>query len=74
MTKSAHSLPVKTNHSTDDYAKLYIQEIVILHGVPESNISDRSAQFTSRFLKLFNKGLASKVNLSISFHPQMDGQ
>ncbi|KAH0695075.1 hypothetical protein KY285_022172 [Solanum tuberosum] len=27
MTKSAHFLPVKTTHSTEDYAKLYIQEV-----------------------------------------------
>ncbi|WMV19777.1 hypothetical protein MTR67_013162 [Solanum verrucosum] len=27
MTKSAHFLPVKTTHSAEDYAKLYIQEV-----------------------------------------------
>ncbi|KAH0775071.1 hypothetical protein KY290_012208 [Solanum tuberosum] len=27
MTKSAHFLPVKTTNSTEDYAKLYIQEV-----------------------------------------------
>ncbi|KAH0784113.1 hypothetical protein KY290_003711 [Solanum tuberosum] len=41
MTNSAHFLPVKTTHSAEDYAKLYIQEIVRLHGVPISIISDR---------------------------------
>ncbi|WMV07863.1 hypothetical protein MTR67_001248 [Solanum verrucosum] len=44
MTKSAHFLPVKTTLSAEDYAKLYIQEIVRLHGVPISIISDRDGQ------------------------------
>ncbi|WMV19407.1 hypothetical protein MTR67_012792 [Solanum verrucosum] len=42
MTKSAHLFwPVKTTHVTEDYAKLYIQEVVRLHGVLVSIISDR---------------------------------
>ncbi|WMV46710.1 hypothetical protein MTR67_040095 [Solanum verrucosum] len=53
MTKSAHFLLVKTTHSTEDYAKLHIQEVVSLHGVPISIISDRGAQFTAQFWKSF---------------------
>jgi len=41
MTKSAHFLPVKTTYSAEDYAKLYIQEVVRLHGVSISIISER---------------------------------
>ncbi|WMV23870.1 hypothetical protein MTR67_017255 [Solanum verrucosum] len=74
MTKLAHFLPVKTTHSTEDYAKLYIQEVVRLHGVPVSIISYRGAQFTAQFWKSFQKVLGSKVNLSTVFHPQTDGQ
>ncbi|KAH0784270.1 hypothetical protein KY290_003868 [Solanum tuberosum] len=70
MTKSAHFLPVKTTHSTEDYARLYIQEVVRLHGVHVSFISDRGAQFW----KSFQKGLGSKVNLSTAFHPQTNGK
>ena len=49
LTKSAHFLPVKTTYTAEDYAKLYIKEIVRLHGVPVSIISDRGAQFTANF-------------------------
>ena len=45
-----------------------------LHGVPLSIILDRGPQFTSHFRKSFQKGLGTQVNLSISFHPHMDGQ
>ena len=41
VTKSSRFLAVKTTNSVEDYAKLYINEIVRLHGVPLSIISDR---------------------------------
>ena len=65
MTKSAHFLPVKVSYSAEDYAKLYIKEIVKLHGAPLSIISDRGAQFTSHFWS----GLGTQVKLSTAFHP-----
>ncbi|WMV24600.1 hypothetical protein MTR67_017985 [Solanum verrucosum] len=74
MTKLAHFLPIKVSHSADDYAKLYLTEMVRLHGEPFSIISDRGTQFTSQFWKSFQKGLGTKVNLSTTFHPQTDGQ
>ena len=74
MTKSAHFIPVKVSFSAEDYAKLYIKEIVKLHGVPLSIISNRGTQFTSHFWKAFQKGLGTKVKLSTTFHPQTVGQ
>ena len=74
MTKSAHFLPVRANFTAEDYAGLYIKEIVRLHGVPVSIISDRGAQFTANFWKSFQKGLGTQVNFSTAFHPQTDGQ
>ena len=44
------------------------------HGVLLSIILDQGAQFTSRFYRPFQKGLGTKVKLSIAFHPQTDGQ
>ena len=43
MKKSTHFLSVNDNHSAEDYAKLYIQEVLRLHGVPILFISDRGA-------------------------------
>ena len=40
MTKSLRYLVVKNTHSIEDYAKLYINEIVRLHGFPFSINSD----------------------------------
>ncbi|KAG8491031.1 hypothetical protein CXB51_014171 [Gossypium anomalum] len=48
LTKSEHFIPVRTDISLQKLAKLYISEIVRLHGVPVSIISDRDPLFTSR--------------------------
>ena len=74
MIKFSRFLAVKTTYSTEDYAKIYLTEIVRLHGVPLSIISDRGPQFTSHLWKSFQKGLGTQVNLSTAFHPQTDGQ
>ena len=74
MIKSSNFLAVKTTDLAKDYAKLYINEILRLHGVPLSIISDRGPQFTSHFWKSFQKGLGTQVNLSTTFHPQTDRQ
>ena len=73
-TKSSHFLAVKTTYSADDYAKIYLNEIVRLHGVPLSIILDKGPQFTSHFWKSFQKGLVTQARLSTTFHPQTDGQ
>ena len=49
LTKSAHFVPVKSTYSAEDYARIFTDEIVCRHGTPSSIISDRGAQFTSRF-------------------------
>ena len=74
LTKSAHFLPVKTTFSVVQYAQMYIDEIVKLHGVPVSIISDRGPQFTSHFWKAFQEALGTRLDLSTAFHPQTDGQ
>ena len=53
LTKSAYFLPVRTTHSAEALAQLYVREIVRLHGVPDSIVSDRGLVFTSRFWKSF---------------------
>jgi hypothetical protein len=41
LTKSANFLPVKTNYRPPQYANRYFVEIVRLHGVPKTIVSDR---------------------------------
>ena len=74
LTKSAHFIPVRIDYSMDRLVKLYVEEIVRLHGVPLSIVLDRDPHFTSRFWKELQSTLGTKLKFSIAFHPQTDGQ
>ena len=74
LTKSAHFIPVKVTYSAEKLAKIYISEIVRLHGVPLSIISDRGTKFTSKFWKTLHAESGTRLDLSTAFHPQTDGQ
>ena len=74
LTKSAHFLPVRTKFSLDRLAELYINEIVKLHGVPVTIVSDRDPRFTSRFWPKLQRALGTTLHFSTAFHPQSDSQ
>ena len=74
LTKTAHFLLVRTDCSLDKLTELYIKEIVRLHEIPISIISDRDPRFTSRFWGKLQEALGSRLNFSTAFHPQTDGQ
>jgi len=74
LTKSAHFLAIRTTLPLEGLAKLYIEEIVRLHGVPVSIISDRDPRFTSRFWGSLQQALGTRLKFSTAFHPQTDGQ
>ncbi|KAK5839973.1 hypothetical protein PVK06_008833 [Gossypium arboreum] len=74
LTKSAHFIPVRTDFSLEKLAELYVSQIVRLHGVPISIVSDRDPRFTSRFWKKLQEALGTKLHFSTAFHPQTDGQ
>lgn len=73
MTKVAHFLSVKTSYGVAKYAQLYLEEILRLHGAPLSIILNRGSQFTSCFWEAFQEALGTRVDLSSTFHPQIDG-
>ena len=59
LTKSAHFIPVQVKYTTEKLAELYINQIVRLHRVPISIISDRGSLFTSHFWKALQHGLST---------------
>jgi hypothetical protein len=74
LTKTAHFIPVHTKYDAKDYASLYIEHIVRLHGVPKTIISDRGSLFVSCFWEQLHKSLGTKIIHSSAYHPQTDGQ
>jgi len=61
LTKCAHFLPMNQKWSMDKLGELYVREVVRLHGVPESIVSDRDPRFTSRFWQSLQAALGYTV-------------
>ena len=74
LTKSAHFLSVNVEDSLEKLAQLYVDEIVRLHGVPISIVSNRDPRFTSRFWPSLQTALGTRLHFSTTFHPQTDGK
>ena len=67
--KSAHFLPINVEDSLEKLAQLYVDEIVRLHGVLVSIVSDRDPRFTSRFWLSLHAALGTRLHFSTVFHP-----
>ena len=74
LTKSAHFLPVSNDEPLEKLAQLYVEEIVRLHSVPISIVSDRDPRFISRFWSSLQDAMGTRLHFSTTFHPQTDGQ
>jgi transposase InsO family protein len=74
LTKIAHFIPVRTTYFGAKLVELYMFRIMCLHGVPKKIVSDRGSQFTSKFWEKLHESLDTKLNFSLAYHPQTDGQ
>jgi hypothetical protein len=74
LTKTAHFIAVNSTYSAKDYAEIYLDRIVRLHGIPKTIISDRGPQFIARFWEQLHENLGTKLIRSSAYHPQTDGQ
>nr|GEV03556.1 hypothetical protein [Tanacetum cinerariifolium] len=74
LTKSAYFLPMRKDYKMDRLDRLYLNEIVARHGVSILIISDRDNRFTSRFWQSMQVALGTCLDMSTTYHPQMDGQ
>ena len=74
LTKMSHFIPCRKDLDARQFATLFMQHVVRLHGIPRDIITDRGSLFTSELWKETTKNLGIERRLSTAFHPQTDGQ
>jgi hypothetical protein len=73
FSKYGHFIALGHQYSAASIAKALFDEIVKLHGLPCSIVSDRDTVFTSQFWTGLFTMVVVKLQMSSAFHPQTDG-
>jgi hypothetical protein len=74
FSKYCHFIPLTHPYTAVSMAQAFFTDIVRLHGVPQSIMSDRDPVFTSMFWKELMRLMGTKLHMTSAFHPQSDGQ
>ncbi|SRR6266702_1346536 len=73
-TKTTLFIPCKEAMMAKETAALILKHIFLQFGLPHRFISNQDPKFTARFIQELCKSTDTQQNISMAYHPWMDGQ
>ena len=74
LTKMLILRPTHSSATAVDTARIFVDSVVRMHGLPRAIVSDRDTKFTSTFWREVSRTMGTTLAMSSGFHPQTDGQ
>ncbi|OWZ07833.1 hypothetical protein PHMEG_00019719 [Phytophthora megakarya] len=74
LTKRCHFVPTMKKVTAEGVARLFIEHIWKLHGMPTNIVSDRDRKFVSAFWQDVFKSVGTKLSMTVAYRAQGDGQ
>jgi len=73
FSKIVHFIPCHKVDDVNNISKLFFKEVVWLHGLPKTIVSDTDPKFVSYLWRTIWERLGTKLNFLTTCHPQIDG-
>ena len=74
LTKMCKFIPTKSRVKTPKLARLFVDQLYWLYGLPSNIVSDQDRKFNNHFWRAVFHKLGTQLNLSIADHPKIDDQ
>lgn len=74
LTKYAHFISLPRKFNVVMVADIFVKEVIKLHGIPTSIVSDRDRIFTPHFWKEIHRLSGTKLRYSSAYHHETGGQ